>query len=119
MKLGPPIFDESGQIREGIKFEHLAAHVWFAETRTPRSSRAEKKVFLGEHRGTGYFLLYNGVMGDLSATGGNVLSRTMLRKLPKFEGPKVIYGEACLLPDELLEEHEITFRQTPYDLKAR
>lgn len=119
MKLGPPIFDESGQVREGIKFEHLAAHVWFAETRTPRSSRAEKKVFLGKHRGTGYFLLYNGIMGDKSATGGNVLSRTMLRKLPKFEGPKVIYGEACLLPDELLEEHEITFRQTPYDLKAR
>src|SRR5690606_15010921 len=50
MKLGPPIFDENGQIREGIKFEHLAAHVWFAETRTPRSTRAEKNVFLGEHR---------------------------------------------------------------------
>ena len=119
MKLGPAIFDENGQVREGIKFEHLAAHVWFAETRTPRATRAEKKVFLGEHRGIGYFLLYNGIMGDLSATGGNVLSRTMLRKLPKFDGPKVIYGEACLLPDELLEEHEITFRQTPYDLMAR
>lgn len=119
MKLGPPIFDENGQIRDGIKFEHLAAHVWFAETRTPRSTRTEKNVFLGEHRGTGYFLLYNGVMGDKSATGGNVLSRTMLRRLPKFDGPKVIYGEACLLPDELLEQHEIAFRQTPYDLKAR
>jgi adenine-specific DNA-methyltransferase len=119
MKLGPPIFDEAGHIREGIKFEHLAAHVWFAETRTPRSSKAGKDVFLGEHHGTGYYLLYNGILGEQSATGGNVLSKTILRRLPKFGGPKVIYGEACLLPDELLEEHQITFRQTPYDLKAR
>lgn len=119
MKLGPPIFDDAGHIRDGIKFEHLAAHVWFAETRTPRSSKAAKNVFLGEHEGVGYYLLYNGILGEKSATGGNVLSKTILRQLPKFDGPKVIYGEACLLPDDLLEEHEITFRQTPYDLKAR
>lgn len=119
MKLGPPIFDDAGHIRDGIKFEHLAAHVWFAETRTPRSSKASKDVFLGEHEGTGYYLLFNGVMGDTSATGGNVLSKTMLRRLPKFDGPKVVYAEACLLPDELLEELNITFRQTPYDLQAR
>jgi len=119
MKLGPPIFDDAGHIRDGIKFEHLAAHVWFAETRTPRPSKAAKNVFLGEHDGVGYYLLYNGILGEKSATGGNVLSKTILRQLPKFDGPKVIYGEACLLPDELLEEHEIAFRQTPYDLKAR
>lgn len=119
MKLGPPIFDDAGHVRDGVKFEHLAAHVWFAETRTPRSSKASKDVFLGEHQGTGYYLLFNGVMGDTSATGGNVLSKTMLRRLPKFDGPKVVYAEACLLPDELLEELGITFRQTPYDLQAR
>lgn len=119
LKLGPPIFDETDSIREGTKFEHLAAHVWFAETGEPRSTKATKDVFLGEHQGAGYFLLYNGVMGDQSATGGNVLSKTMLRKLPKFAGPKVIYGEACLLSEEVLEEQQITFRQTPYDLKAR
>lgn len=119
MKLGPPIFDDAGHIREVIAFEHLAAHVWFSETLTPRSAKAPKDVFLGEHQGTGYYLLYNGILGEKSATGGNVLSKTMLRRLPKFHGPKVIYGEACLLPDELLEEHQITFRQTPYDIKAR
>lgn len=119
MKLGAPIFDEAGRIREGIAFEHLAAHVWFSETLTPRSAMAPRDVFLGEHHGTGYYLLYNGIVGEKSATGGNVLSKTMLRRLPKFHGRKVIYGEACLLPDELLEEHQITFRQTPYDIKAR
>lgn len=119
LKLGPPIFDDEGFIRENVKFEHLAAHVWFAETGQPRPAKASKNVFLGEHDGVGYFLLYNGILGEQSATGGNVLSKTILRRLPKFDGPKVIYGEACLLAEEVLEEQQITFRQTPYELKAR
>jgi adenine-specific DNA-methyltransferase len=118
-KLGVPVFDEEGHIREGIKFEHLAAHIWFAETGSARSSRATKHVFLGEHRDTGYFLLYNGILGDVSAAGGNVLTTKVLRSLPKFHGAKVIYGEACLVPEEKLRELNITFKQTPYDIKAR
>ena len=118
-KLGVPVFDENGHIRDGIKFEHLAAHVWFAETHTARPSRALKSPFLGEHAGTGYYLLYNGVLGDERKTGGNVLTRRLLRALPKFDGPKVIYGEACDLPEEQLRELDVVFRQTPYDIKAR
>lgn len=118
-KLGVPVFDENGHIREGIRFEHLAAHVWFAETGTARSTRAKKDVFLGEHGGTGYYLLFNGILGDASKSGGNVLTRRVLRSLPGFEGPKVIYGEACDLSGEQLRELDIVFRQTPYDIKAR
>lgn len=118
-KLGVPVFDESGHIREGIRFEHLAAHIWFAETGTARSTRAKKEAFLGEHGGVGYYLLFNGILGDASKSGGNVLTRRVLRSLPAFDGPKVIYGEACALPDEQLRESDIAFRQTPYDIKAR
>lgn len=118
-KLGVPVFDESGHIRKGVRFEHLAAHVWFAETGTAGSSRAATEAFLGVHNGTGYYLLFNGILGDLSKSGGNVLTRSLLRKLHKFDGPKVIYGEACALPDEQLRELDITFKQTPYDIKAR
>jgi adenine-specific DNA-methyltransferase len=118
-KLGVPVFDENGHIRDGIKFEHLAAHVWFAETGTARAARAKKDAFLGEHAGTGYSLLFNGLLGDERKTGGNVLTRRVLRSLPKFDGPKVIYGEACDLSEEQLRELDIAFRQTPYDIKAR
>ena len=118
-KLGVPVFNESGHIREGISFEQLAAHVWFAETGVARSTRAKKQAFLGEHDGIGYYLLFNGILGDESRSGGNVLTKRVLRSLPAFEGPKVIYGEACLLNDEQLADLLITFRQTPYDLKAR
>jgi adenine-specific DNA-methyltransferase len=118
-KLGVPVFDENGHIREGITFEQLAAHVWFAETGAARSTRAEKTAFLGEHEGIGYYLLFNGVLGDESKSGGNVLTKRVLRSLHPFEGPKVIYGEACMLNEEQLADLLITFRQTPYDLKAR
>lgn len=118
-KLGVPVFDDEGHIRGGIKFEHLAAHVWFAETGTARSTRALKQPFLGEHHGVGYYLLFNGILGDESKTGGNVLTKRVLKGLQPFEGPKVIYGESCDLPKERLEELQITFKQTPYDIKAR
>ncbi|HDS1560319.1 site-specific DNA-methyltransferase [Stenotrophomonas maltophilia] len=118
-KLGVPVFDDAGHIREGIKFEHLAAHVWFAETGTARSTRAPKQPFLGEHHGIGYYLLFNGILGDESKSGGNVLTKRILKGLQPFEGPKVIYGESCDLPKERLEELQITFKQTPYDIKAR
>jgi adenine-specific DNA-methyltransferase len=118
-KLGAPVFDESGRIRADIRFEQLAAHVWFAETGVARSTRAKKEAFLGAHGGNGYYLLFNGILGDDSKSGGNVLTRRVLRSLPAFEGPKVIYGEACALPAEQLRELGIAFRQTPYDIKAR
>ena len=118
-KLGPPVFDENGHIREGIRFEHLAAHVWFAETGTPRSTRGSKSPFLGVHNGVGYYLLYNGILGDDSPAGGNVLTPRVLRSMPKHGGPTVIFGEACSLTDERLRELGIKFRQTPYDIKAR
>lgn len=118
-KLGAPVFDEQGHIRDGIKFEHLAAHIWFAETGVARSSRAQRSPLLGVHHEIAYYLLYNGILGDDSIAGGNVLTKKLLRSLPKFEGLKVIYGEACSLPEEQLQELEITFKQTPYDIKAR
>ena len=117
--LGPAVFDEHDQIREDIKFEHLAAHVWFSETGTARSTRAAVSPFLGEHHGVGYYLLYNGILGDKRPAAGNVLTNKVVKALPPFEGPKVIYGEVCGLSNERLAELGITFKQTPYDIKAR
>ena len=71
------------------------------------------------HGGKAYYLLFNGVLGDLSKSGGNVLTKKILRSLPTFDGPKVIYGEACALTEDQCRELDIDFKQTPYDIKAR
>jgi adenine-specific DNA-methyltransferase len=131
-RLGEPVFDAQGRINPAIRFEHLAAHVWFAETRTPLDLAQDPKGFgnpsgltsgltplLGIHRGIAYYLLYNGVLGDRRPAGGNVLTRGVLAGLPPFAGPKVIYGESCRLSAETLRAAGVMFKQIPYDLKAR
>lgn len=117
-RLGPTVFDENDQIRQDIPFSHLASHVWFLETGAARSSRAKKSPLLGVHEGVAYYLLYNGVLGDKSVSGGNVLTRRLLDELAPHDGPKVIYGEATRLSADRLAELQVDFKQIPYELKA-
>jgi adenine-specific DNA-methyltransferase len=118
-RLGSPVFDEHGHIHSSIRFEHLAAHVWFAETRTPIHQRRKRSPLLGKHGDTAYYLLYNGILGDKRPDGGNVLTRKVVAELPAHDGPKVIYGESSRLSSAALKQLGITFKQTPYDVKAR
>ena len=117
-RLGEQVFDEEGRIHAGIRFEHLAAHVWFSETRTPRPEHLRTPL-LGVHEGTAYYLLYNGVLGDRRPDGGNVLTRAVLADLPVHDGPRVIYGESSRLRATALKAEGLTFKQTPYDVRAR
>lgn len=118
-ELGEPLFDESGKIRETVSFADLARHVYFTETGEPLPrGRVTKSPFLGECRGVGVYLLYNGILDDKSAQGGNVLTRAVLAKLPKFDGQKVIYCAGCLLGKDRLQAARILIRQTPYEIKV-
>ena len=116
--LGESVFDENGNINPDIEFVHLAAHVWFTETRTPYQGKGISPL-LGVHNGTAYYLLYNGILRDKRPGGGNVLTGKILNSLPGYKGPKVIYGETTRLGSARLEKHRITFKQTPYDIEAR
>jgi adenine-specific DNA-methyltransferase len=122
-RLGPPVFDETGRISDGIAFATLAAHVWFSETSTPLDPKA-KGPLLGVHGNRAVALLYNGVLGDKRPDGGNVLIRQTLaivrEALPvDFDGDLIVYGErSALTPATLAREH-VAFKQTPYDVKAR
>ena len=40
--------------------------------------RQTKSPFLGECRGVGVYLLYNGILDDKSAQGGNVLNLSLI-----------------------------------------
>lgn len=118
-RLGSQVFDEQGHINPAIRFDHLAAHVWFSETRTPLPAKRRRSPLLGIHGGTAYYLLYNGILGDKRPDGGNVLTRKVAAELPARDGPKIIYGESSRLSAAALKQLGITFKQTPYDVKAR
>jgi adenine-specific DNA-methyltransferase len=119
-ELGEPLFDESGKIRDTVRFADLARHVYFSETGEPlpRERVSAKSPFLGVCRGVGVYLLYNGILGDKSADGGNVLTRAVLAQLPPFDGQKVIYCAGCLLSRDRLQTERILVRQTPKEIKV-
>jgi adenine-specific DNA-methyltransferase len=78
--------------------------------------------FLGIHQGTAYYLLYNGILGDRTPQGGNVLTSSILAHLLEqypHDGAKVIYGETTRLGDARLRAEGIEFRQIPYDIPTR
>ncbi len=120
--LGEPVFDEEGTINPKVRFPALAAHVWFSETGQALGKKP-RRPFLGIHDGVAYALLYNGILGDKRVNGGNVLIRSVLKLLREqakgFDGPWVIYGEMSRLSADTLRAENITFKQTPYDIRAR
>lgn len=110
-----PLFTANGQIRDDVKFAQLAEFVWFAETGTGYKPRG-KSPLLGVHEGRAIYLLYNGILGDKSVDGGNVLTSPVLDLLPEHAGPRVIYAAACRLGTPRLNREGIVFKQTPYAL---
>lgn len=126
-RLGPPVFDERGCIDPVIGFEMLAAHVWFSETGMPWDGGGESSPLLGIHGGRAFALLYNGVLGDKRAHGGNVLTRATLALIREAiagaaqgcDGPLTVYAEQSRISPATLERERIVFKQTPYDIEAR
>ena len=119
--LGEPIFDHDGNIRDTITFRQLAAHVWFYETKTPFNGHRAGSPFLGVNKGTAYALLYNGILGDKSVGGGNVLTTKTLQTILTATGRAdhgrlVVYGAASSIGREALKERGIEFKQTPHVL---
>lgn len=127
--LGEPVFDPDGGINPKVSFGALAGYLWHFETGEPATGVFDSPL-LGVHDDTAVFLLYNGILGDRKPAGGNVLTGPVLAHLEQLLAAatpagqalptrKVIYGETTRLGDQRLEEAGITFRQIPYDIRAR
>lgn len=131
-ELGETIFDEKGKIRLNIDFNTLANHIWFSETGTASSNNNfvnnigidGKTALLGIYKNTAYILLYNGILRDKRPIEGNVLTNRVLRYLKELLNGSsytnmIIYGDACKVRREVLEQNKIIFKQIPYDVKGK
>jgi len=127
--LGEQVFDADGSINPKVPFGALAGYLWHFETGQP-ATRTFDSPLLGMHDDTAVFLLYNGILGDRKPAGGNVLTGPVLAHLdallavavtPGAALPKrkVVYGETTRLGEQRLAEAGVSFRQIPYDIKAR
>ena len=129
LQLGGPLFDANGEIDADVRFADLAAFIWMRETGTALDALAPATPWLGTHQGTAYFLLFNGILGDRRPAGGNVLTSAVLAALcgdqltgqpaghptsRTHSGPRVVYGEACLLGPARLAAAGVSFKQLPH-----
>jgi site-specific DNA-methyltransferase (adenine-specific)/adenine-specific DNA-methyltransferase len=119
-QLGEPLFTSEGQIEEGtVTFKDLAHHVFFIATGEPLPREADLKTpLLGVSTGVAVYLLYNGILGDKTVNGGNVLTREILSSLPPHDGTRIIYGNGCRIGPERLRRENIIFRQVPYEVRV-
>ena len=116
--LGDPLFDAEGFINKSVSFKDLAHHIFFIATGEPLPEGCDFKTpLLGLSGGTAIYLLYNGILGDESEENGNVLTREVLAGLPKHDGPKIVYGNGCLIGTTRLNRENIIFRQIPYEVR--
>lgn len=112
-----PLFTPEGEIRDDVRFAQLAEFVWFAETGSGYTGSADSSL-LGVHEGRAIYLLYNGILKDRAADGGNVLTAPVFAILPPFNGPKTVYAAACRMSAPLMQRQQIIFKQTPYALEV-
>lgn len=117
VQLGAPLFDAQGDLNPEVRFADLAAFLWLRETGTAYAHQASGTPLLGVFEGRAVYLLYNGILGDRRPEAGNVLTSAVLAAMRAtcwHDGPKVVYGEACLLGDARLAAAGISFRQLPH-----
>lgn len=114
-----PLFDQFGNVREGVTFKQLAYHIFFSETGALLKENAKLNTpLIGKYKGAAYYLLFNGILGDKSVNGGNVLTSKVLNSLPKHKGDKIIFGMASRLSIARLKQHNIVFKQIPVEIKT-
>lgn len=118
-ELAEPLFDKYGNVRESVTFKQLAYHVFFSETGVPLKENSKLNTpLIGKYKGTAYYLLFNGILGDRTVNGGNVLTSKVLEALPKHKGNKVIFGMANRLSANKLKNADIIFKQIPVEIKT-
>jgi site-specific DNA-methyltransferase (adenine-specific)/adenine-specific DNA-methyltransferase len=117
--LGDSLFNSEGQIAEAVTFKDLARHVFFIATGEPLPHDADLKTpLLSIVNNVAVYLLFNGILGDKSINGGNILTREILASLPRHQGTRIIYGNGCRISPERLRRENIIFRQVPYEVRV-
>jgi len=72
VQLSDPLHAADGRINEAVKYPDLARHVFFIETGEPLPKDSPlNDPLLGISNGKAVYLLYNGILKDKSAEGGN------------------------------------------------
>lgn len=83
--------------------------MFFIETNIPLGTKKPSGMFLGSGGGRDVYMVFHGFEKD------NVLDFKTLKMLPK-DTRKTVYADSCTVAASRLEQHNVTFKQIPYEL---
>ena len=119
-ELGEPVFNNDGYLNENIGVEKLREYIWYAETRMPLSAATVETMctsslqptnyLLGNHQGTAYYFYYE---PDQITTLSHENLSIVIEKAETY----VIYADQCVIDNEWLAAHNITFKKIPRDIR--
>jgi adenine-specific DNA-methyltransferase len=104
-----------------VRFADLAAFIWMRETGTayePAAPPVAPCRCWACTRARAYYLLFNGILGDRRPASRQCADQrragTPCKASCWHDGPKVVYGEACLPGRRTAGRRGITFRKLPH-----
>lgn len=100
-----------GNINENISTEKIREYIWYMETKQPIQTvdLAANPYYLGMVGGVAYYFHYE-------KNCVTALDTAFLKRIRVTAERYIIYADHCTLPDEDLEQYNITFRKIPRDL---
>jgi len=119
-KLGPSI--DGRNILEGKDlptWENFAKYVYYLATGNPIDEvkqSNENWEILSKTKSTGVYLIYKDNIDELKKLA---ITRDWLEIVKSKAGRKIVYAPACFLDKEVLDEHNISFVQIPFNLFKR
>lgn len=110
-EIGAALFEKDGSLNAGAPLEQIREYIWYSETgkENPPCS-ADEKYLLGVDGDTAYYFCWE-------PNESCVLDWAFLSTIKTQAENYVVYAGNCLLSEEQLEEHNVTFRQIPNDVR--
>jgi len=112
-ELGPPLFDENGNLNNQVPLNRIREYIWYSETRSAFKALTEDQLrntyFLGIKEDTGYYFYYE--PQQITTLDYNFLG-TIYLKAEQY----VIYADNCLLSKTFMQNNNILFKKIPRDI---
>ena len=108
-EIGEPLLVDD-DLNESVPLERIRAYVWYTETKTPYiEPSGASTTFLGTYKDTAYYFHYE---KDSRTSLDFEFLQTISEKASKY----VVYADECVLDDDFLNSHSITFKKIPRDI---
>lgn len=109
-ELGKSLFLEDDLLNEDVGLDKIKEYIWYSETRTGIIEANSNHIHhLGSKDEVDYYFYYD--KDKLTTLDYNFLS-TIKAKAIQY----VIYADTCLLTDDFMSDHNITFKKIPRDI---